>query len=160
MAYNRPPNVVIAGRSLTQTPTSSITSPSGIVSVQIDSDISTTNSLGVIQVGSGLAITPSGVLSTTNSGTSNINVKLTAINYTATTTDYYIGATNGGINITLPLGTLGKVYVIKNQGNGNITIKGTSSQKIDSSTTKSLGSEKSIIVVFDGTRWNIVADYN
>jgi hypothetical protein len=122
----------------------------------LDADIATTTSLGLVQVGSGLSITPAGVLSATNTGTDIINVKLTAVDYTALLTDYYIGATKKDIDITLPLGVVGKVYIIKNQVSGNIEVKGTSGQKIDTSSDKTLGTEASIIVVFDGTRWNII----
>jgi hypothetical protein len=78
------------------------------------------------------------------------------LDYTATASDYYIGATKKDIDITLPLGIVGKVYIIKNQVSGNIEVKGTSGQKIDTASDKTLGTEASIIVVFDGTRWNII----
>jgi hypothetical protein len=102
-----------------------------------------------------LSITPSGILSATG-GSSLINIKLTSIDYTATATDYYIGATKKDIDITLPLGITGKVYVIKNQVSGNIKVKATGGQKIDTSSDKTLGSEDSLVVVFDGTRWNVI----
>lgn len=154
MAYNRQPNVVLAGSGLTQTPLASTTIPSGVVPVTIDADIATTSSLGMIQVGSGLSITPSGVLSAIG-GDSLINVKLVSTNYTALLTDYYIGATKKSITITLPAGVVGKVYVVKNQSDGNITVKGTG-QNLDESGDKTLGGNASLIVVFDGTRWNLV----
>ena len=156
MAYSRPPNIVVAGQGLKQNPAPSPLAPAGILPVEVEAEIASTSTLGVVQVGSGLSITPAGVLSATGSGSSLINVKLTSVNYTAVATDYYIGATNKNITITLPLGILGKVYVVKNQANGDITVKGTSGQTINNSSSKTLGDEGSIIVVFDGTRWNIV----
>jgi hypothetical protein len=157
MAYSRQPQVVIAnGGALKQTPVPSNIQPPGIVPVEIEAEISTTANLGVVQVGSGLSITPLGVLSATNSGSNFINVKLTNVDYTATASDYYIGATKKDIDITLPLGITGRVYVIKNQISGNIEVKCTSGQKINTSSSKTLGSEDSIIVVFDGTRWNTI----
>ena len=85
-----------------------------------------------------------------------INVYLTSTNYTATASDYYIGATQGGITITLPAGVTGKVYIVKNQASsGNITVKGTG-QNLDQSGDKVLGGNASLIAVFDGTRWNLV----
>jgi hypothetical protein len=157
MAYSRQPQVVIAnGGALKQTPPLSSTTPPGIVPVEIEALISTTTNLGVVQVGSGLSITPSGVLSATNSGSSIIAVTLTAVDYTALATDYYIGATKKDIEITLPLGIVGKVYYIKNQASGNIKVEGTGGQKLDTASSKTLGTEASIIVVFDGTRWNII----
>lgn len=149
MSYSRPVN---PGVGLKQAPT---TKP-GIQELTLESEISTTTSLGIVQVGSGLAITPLGVLSATGSGTDLINVKLTTTNYTATATDYYIGANKKEITITLPLGITGKVYVVKNQVSGEITVTGTSGQKIDTSTTQVLGTNQSIVVVFDGARWNII----
>jgi hypothetical protein len=156
MAYNRPPQVTLAGVGLKQNPPPSIIQPPGIVPVTLDAEIATTTSPGVVQVGSGLSITPTGILSATASGSSLINVKLTFVDYTATATDYYIGATMKDICITLPLGIVGKVYVIKNQVSGNIEVKSTSGQKIDTSSDKTLGTNDSIIVVFDGTRWNTI----
>jgi hypothetical protein len=149
MSYNRP---LSPGIGLKQAP---IVSP-GIQELTLDSDIATTSSLGIIQVGSGLSITPLGVLSTTDNCNSNfVNVKLTDFSYTATAADLYIGATSKNITITLPKGILGRVYYVKNQVEGNIKVKGTA-QNIDSSGDKTLGTEASIIVVFDGVRWNII----
>jgi hypothetical protein len=156
MAYNRQPQTVLAGTGLKQNPPPSIIQPAGIIPVTLDVDIATTTDLGVVQVGSGLSITPSGILSATGSSSSFINVTLTSTDYTATATDYYIGATKKDIDITLPLGILGRVYVIKNQVSGNIEVKGSGGQKIDTSSNKTLGTEASIIIVFDGTRWNVI----
>jgi len=154
MTYQNTPRSVLAGQGLKQSPLPN--GDAGAQSVTIDSDIATTTGLGIVQVGSGLSITPAGVLSATNTGTDIINVKLTSADYTALITDYYIGATKKDIDITLPLGVVGKVYIIKNQVSGNIEVKGTGGQKIDTSSDKTLGTEASIIVVFDGTRWNII----
>lgn len=156
MAYTRQPNVVIAGTGLKQNPPATTTTPPGVVPVTLEAEIATAASLGVVQVGSGLTITPAGVLSATGSGSSLINVKLTSTNYTATASDYYIGATTGGVTITLPAGIVGKVYVVKNQASsGNITVKGTG-QNLDQSGDKTLGGNASLIAVFDGTRWNLI----
>ena len=154
MAYSRPP--VQPGRGLKRNPPVPTESTAGVFDFALDADIATTTSLGVVQVGSGLAITPLGVLSATNSGTDIINVTLTGVDYTALLTDYYIGATKKDIDITLPLGVVGKVYVIKNQATGNIKVEGTAGQKLDTASSKTLGSEAAIICVFDGTRWNII----
>lgn len=147
MSYSRP---LRAGTALKQNPGDS----PGIQLLTLDSDIATTSSLGVVQVGSGLAITPQGVLSASNSD-SLINVKLVSSNYAASLDDYYVGATEKNITITFPLGISGKVYVVKNQSEGVITVKGTG-QNLDNSGDKKLGTEASLIAVFDGTRWNIV----
>jgi len=155
MAYNRQPNVVLAGMGLKQSPPASTVTPPGIVPVTLDADIASTTSLGVIQVGTGLSITPAGVLSATGGGSSLLNVKLVAADYTATLDDYYIGATKKNITITFPKGVVGKVYIVKNQAEGNIKVKGTG-EDLDQSGDKTLGTEASLIAVFAGTRWNLV----
>ena len=154
MTYLRLPNSKLPGRALSQTPTAN--GDAGILPLTLDADIATTTGLGVVQVGSGLSITPSGVLSATGGSSSFINVTLTNVDYTATASDYYIGATKKEIDITLPLGITGKVYVIKNQATGNIKVKCSGGQTLDTSSSKTLGSESSIIVVFDGSRWNVI----
>lgn len=154
MSYSRPPNIVVAGQGLKQNPLPSPLAPAGILPVQVDAAIATTASLGVVQVGSGLTITPEGLLSATGGSSIIVNVKLTSVNYTALMTDYYVGATNKNITITLPLGVVGKVYYIKNQSNGNITLTGTGGQTINNSLSKTMGAEDGEILVFDGTRWN------
>ena len=155
MAYVRQPNAVIAGNGLKQTPPATTVTPPGIIPVTLDADIATTTSLGVIQVGAGLAITPAGVLSATGGGSSLLNVSLVAVDYTATLNNYYIGATKKGITITFPKGVTGKVYIVKNQTEGNVTVKGTG-ENLDTSGDKTLGTEASLIAVFDGTRWNLI----
>jgi len=156
MAYNRQPQTVLAGMALKQNPPPTILQPAGIVAVTLDADIATTASLGVVQIGSGLSITPGGVLSATGSSSGLLNVKLTSIDYTATVSDYYIGATKKDIEITLPLGVTGKVYIAKNQVSGNIKVKASGGQKIDTASDVNLGTNNSIVVVFDGTRWNVI----
>lgn len=155
MAYNRQPNVIFAGRALLQTPAPTTVSPPGIIPVTLEANVATKSSLGVVQIGNNINVDANGVISTYSS-TDLIPVYLTAVNYTATDTDYYIGVTKKDIEITLPLGVVGKVYIVKNQANGHIEVKGTSGQTLDSSTTKNLGTNASVIVVFDGSRWNII----
>lgn len=156
MAYSRQPQVVRAnGGALKQTPTADLTEPAGIVTVELEALTATTTNRGVVQVGSGLSITPAGVLSATGGGSSLLNVSLVAVDYTATLNDYYIGATKKNITITLPLGIVGKVYIVKNQVEGSIKVKGTG-ENLDQSGDKTLGSGASLITVFDGTRWNII----
>lgn len=157
MSYTRPPNVVVAGRGLKQTPPTSTTTPPGALPVSLDADIATTTSLGVVQVGSGLSITPMGVLSTSGSGSSLINVKLVSYDYTPTASDTYIGCLTKNIVITLPLGVTGKLYIIKNQSeDGNIKVTGTAGQLLDNSTTKTLGSQGMLLALFEGTHWSLI----
>lgn len=157
MSYSRQPNCLLAGRALKQTPSEETTDPAGVIPVLLEVDIATTGQLGVIQVGAGLSITPAGVLSATGGGSSLINVKLVSVDYTTTLTDYYIGATGSGLTITLLTGVTGKVFVVKNQNaSGTVKVQGSSGQLIDTATFKTLGSGASMIVVFDGTRWNLI----
>lgn len=157
MSYNRPPNVVVAGRALKQTPPASTISPPGILPVSLDADIATTSSLGVVQVGSGLSITPSGVLSATGGGSSLINVQLVSYDYTPTPTDEYIGCVKKNIVITLPLGIVGKLYIVKNQSDdGNVKVTGTAGQLLDTSTFKTLGNQGMLLALFVGSHWSLI----
>ena len=155
MAYSRPP--VQPGRALSRTPSVPVESSAGVFDFALDADIATTTNLGVVQVGNGLAITPSGVLSTTTSGSNNfVTVTLVNTSYTVTADDSYVGATNNNIVITLPAGILGRVYYVKNQSGGNIKVQGTGGQTIDGAAFQTLGSNSGFMVVFDGARWNIL----
>lgn len=80
-------------------------------------------------------------------------------NYTVGVNDYLIDVTGNTITVTLPtaVGISGKNYVIKNNGNGVVTLATTSSQTIDGVTSKSLKSNDSIEVVSDGSNWIIAA---
>jgi hypothetical protein len=127
--------------------------------VVLDADIATTTELGVVQIGSGLSITPQGVLSATSSS-SLFAVKIVTANYTAIANDYYIGAIKKDITITLPTGVTGKVYVVKNEENGEITVTGTGGQKIDGAVSEKLSTNKSLMVIFNGTEWQSIATNN
>lgn len=65
MSYTRPPNTILAGTALKQAPQPTPLSPAGLLPETISANIATTSSLGVIQVGSNLSITPAGLLSAT-----------------------------------------------------------------------------------------------
>ena len=60
--------------------------------------------------------------------------------YTVGANDYLIDVTGNTITVTLPtaIGINGKNYVIKNSGNGVVTVATTSEQTIDSLSSKSL----------------------
>jgi hypothetical protein len=156
MSYTRPPASTLAGVALKQTPAPST---QALAPVVLDAEIATAGQLGVVQVGSGLSITPQGVLSATTSS-SLFAVKIVTANYTASANDYYIGAIKKDITITLPLGVTGKVYVVKNEENGEITVTGTAGQKIDGSVSEKLSTNKSLMVIFNGTEWQSIAKNN
>ena len=153
MAYSRPP--VQPGRALKRSPAVPIETSAGVFDFRLDAEIATTTSLGVVQVGNNLSINAAGVLSAVST-TDLIPVTLVNDDYLVLLTDYYVGAVKKGIKITLPLGTIGKVYVIKNQSIGNIKVYASGGQALDTDTVKTLGNESSIMVVFDGARWNII----
>ena len=89
MSYSRPP--VQPGRGLKRSPSLPIESTAGVFDYALDADIATTTNLGVVQVGSGLVITPEGVLSTTSEDDNTfISIKLTSSNYNVTNKDSYI----------------------------------------------------------------------
>ena len=156
MSYTRPPASTLAGVALKQTPAPSTQALEPVV---LDAEVATTAQLGVVQVGSGLSITPQGVLSATTSS-SLFAVKIVTANYIASANDYYIGAIKKDITITLPSGILGKVYVVKNEENGEITVTGTAGQKIDGSVSEKLSTNKSLMVIFNGTEWQSIATNN
>jgi len=84
------------------------------------------------------------------------NVKITAVNYTATATDYFVCTTDNDADITLPVGVAGKVYVIKNRSFGSIKVNTSGGQNIDGASSKTLGTNVSLMVIFDGTHWDII----
>lgn len=94
----------------------------------------------------------------------NINfVTLTNINtdYTATANDYYlcVDTLANPVNITLPVGLLGRVYVIKDCGGNSsinpIKINGTG-ETIDGSNAIINSDYGSTSFIFNGTEWNTI----
>jgi lipocalin len=79
--------------------------------------------------------------------------------YNVGVNDYLIDVTGNTITVTLPtaIGINGKNYVIKNSGNGVVTVATTSEQTIDSLSSKSLKNNDSIEVISDGSNWIIAA---
>ena len=81
--------------------------------------------------------------------------------YTALATDYFLCVlTIAPVTITLPIGILGTVYIIKDcSGNASpaspITVQGTG-QNVDIGTATINVSFGSITVVFNGSNWSIV----
>jgi len=85
-----------------------------------------------------------------------LTIKYTAVNYTVTAIDQYVCATASGVTITLPTGILGRVYYLKNQSAGNVTVQGTGGETVEGSAFKTLNSNAAITCVFDGTTWKIL----
>ncbi len=61
--YVRIPSTVQAGNALSQTPSPTPLSPAGALVVTLDANVATTGSLGVVQVGTNIDVSPSGVIS-------------------------------------------------------------------------------------------------
>jgi hypothetical protein len=86
MAYTRPPNSIVAGVGLAQTPASNSLSPSGISLVTLNANIATTSSLGIVQVGGNIKVTPGGIISIPQDVSSNANVTFGNVTVTGNVT--------------------------------------------------------------------------
>jgi hypothetical protein len=80
-------------------------------------------------------------------------------NCTIGSNEYLINAPSGTFTITLPtaVGISGKQYIIKNSGNGVVTLNTLSSQTIDVSTSLTLTQNDTVEVISDGSNWKIVS---
>ncbi len=167
MAYNRPPQVTLAGRGLKQSPEPAVTQPPGIVPVVIEADVATTTSLGVVQIGEGIDVTPDGVISV-NGSSSGCNTILVGEDYECESDDCYIGVNSiGPVTISLPLGiSNGHQIVIKAEmgspmGNRKVTIRTLDGSKIDDSSTVTLSTPySSLHFIYRGKNWHIIGSYN
>lgn len=124
--------------------------------------LSSTTTYGVVKIGTGINVT-NGVISVTPNGQVN-TVRVTDADspYSVVADDYYIGCAGqgGGITIDLPVGTDGRVLVIKSEAgqpsdisvipNGAETIENAASYTILAAT------DGSITVIFRNTNWNVV----
>jgi hypothetical protein len=91
------------------------------------------------------------------------DVPVTIINtptYTPDFNEYFLGVSYAGaVTITLPAGTIGKVYVVKDINGDAITnpITINASTTIDGTASATINSPYgSITLIFNGTEWNIV----
>jgi hypothetical protein len=80
-------------------------------------------------------------------------------NCTIGSNEYLINAPSGTFTITLPTAVdiSGKQYIIKNSGNGVVTLNTLSSQTIDVSTSLTLTQNDTVEVISDGSNWKIVS---
>jgi hypothetical protein len=124
-------------------PSSSFTiNNTGVTSLTAGTNVVLSGSTGAITI----SVQEPGIETTTS----------TAVAYTATATDGYIGVTANPTIVTLPLGVTGKVYIIKNEAaSGNTTVIGTGVDKIDGSTSKTLNSNASMTVIFR-SGWRVI----
>jgi len=107
-----------------------------------------------------IANTP-GEITISANGADLIAVYGTTTNYTATANDEYIGVNSASaVTISLPLGTPGRVYTIKDeygQGSGKITIQPTSPEQIDGKVNYVISVPyQSVSAVFRAGQWRII----
>lgn len=122
------------------------------------------SNIGVLSLtaGDGISISTSrGNITISSSGQDFINTIGVTSNYTATTTDEYIGVYSAGaVTISLPAGIAGRVYTIKDefgQGSGKITIQPFGTEKIDNGNNYVISVPyQSVSVVFRGGQWRII----
>jgi hypothetical protein len=163
MAYNRPPQVVLAGIALKQSPPPTVVQPAGIVPVILDADIATKTSLGVVQVGNGIDVTPEGVISV-SSPASGCNTILVGEDYECESDDCYIGVNSvGPVTISLPVDISdGHQIVIKAEmgapiGNRKVTLVTLDGSLIDDSPSFVLTVPyESVHVIRRGFAWHII----
>lgn len=110
--------------------------------------------------GVNIANTP-GQITISANGADLIAVTGTTTNYTATANDEYIGVNSASaVTITLPLGTPGRVYTIKDeygQGSGKITIQPTSPEQIDGKNNYIISVPyQSVSAVYRAGQWRII----
>lgn len=123
--------------------------------------ITNTGVLGLL-AGPGISLSNNtGTIIISSSGADLISVYGTNVSYTATTQDEYIGVSSASaLTITLPTGTNGRVYYIKDefgQGSGKITIRPQTGELIDGKTNYVISVPyQSVNLVFRAGRWWII----
>ena len=123
----------------------------------------TINNTGVLRLtaGPGVSVTnTTGNITISATGADFLNTTSTGVSYTASATDEYIGSTaSSAITITLPAGTQGRVYTVKDENGGNpkITIVGSSGEKIDNRNSYLIDTKyQSISLVYRNSGWWII----
>ena len=123
----------------------------------------TVNNTGVLSLTAGTGITLSastGIITVSATGADFLNTIGVTANYTATSTDEYIGVNSTSlITVTLPVGVDGRQYTVKEErgsGTGKVNVQGTSNEKIDGSAFKQLSANASITVVFRSGQWRVI----
>lgn len=75
-------------------------------------------------------------------------------------TDHYVSCSSGTFAVTLPTaGSIqGRIYTVKNNGVGTITVNTTAAQTIDGAATVSLSTQFSkVTVISNGSNWEVIA---
>lgn len=124
----------------------------------------TIENTGVLSLTSGPGIylsAASGNITVSAYGADVINVYGAVASYTATNDDEYIGVNSTtAVTISLPIGTDGRVYTIKDergQGSGKITIKPVTGELVDGSASYVIGVPyQSVNIVFRAGQWRMI----
>jgi hypothetical protein len=160
VAYTRTPNSVIAGVGLLQTPNPAPLTPSGILPVILDAKIASTTSLGVVQIGNNIQVTPEGVISVKDSHKCKRATKVISENYTAFESDYYIGVdSTKAVVVTLPstphAGTelIIKVEMKPPVGSRKVTIKTSDGSLIDGASSVVLQQSYEVVTLIYRNNW-------
>jgi hypothetical protein len=160
MAYTRTPNSIIAGVGLLQTPNPAPLTPSGILPVILDAKIASTTSLGVVQIGNNIQVTPEGVISVKDSHKCKRATKVISENYTAFESDYYIGVdSTKAVVVTLPstphAGTelIIKVEMKPPVGSRKVTIKTSDGSLIDGASSVVLQQSYEVVTLIYRNNW-------
>lgn len=163
MAYTRGPNSILAGLGLVQTPSAAPLTPAGSLPVLLDAKIATTTSLGIVQIGDNIQVTPEGIIYIDSSSMCRRATKLISEDYTAIETDYYIGVnSNKAVKVTLPStpqdGTelIIKVEMNSPIGSRKVTIKTSDGSLIDGISSIVLQQPYEVITVIYRTNWFII----
>lgn len=164
MAYSRNPNSVIAGVALQQTPEPASLSPAGVLPVILDAKIATTESLGVVQIGNNIRISPEGVISVEDSDNCcDRETVVVSKNYTASKSDYYIGVdSQDSVSIILPANPEdGRTIIVKAEmrpplGSRKVTIKTSDGSLIDGMVSQILQQPYQSITVIYRNNWFII----
>ena len=154
MSYNRP---LKPGIALKQSQSDGVP---GSLELTLDTDIATTTSLGVIQVGCGLSITSAGILNALSNQV--VTTKKICSNYQVLPEDCYIGVdSTGPVTVTLPSNpSQGKWIIIKLEmpapiGIRKATVTTSNGSLIDGVTNKTmLNAYESIQLVYRGLAWH------
>jgi len=163
MAYNRPPNVVLAGTALRQNPLPTPVAPAGIIPVELDAEIASKTQLGVVKIGDGIDVTPEGVISV-SSFSGGCNTILVGEDYECESDDCYIGVHSiGPVTVSLPVDISdGHQIVVKAEmgppiGNRKVTINTLDGSLIDDDPTCVLSVPyESVHLIYRGAAWHII----
>lgn len=169
MAYSRPP--VQPGRGLKRSPATPIETTAGVLDFKLDVDIATTSSIGVVQVGDGINVTPEGVISVDcdycGGSEQGCNTILVGEDYESESSDCYIGVDSlGPVSISLPVDiSNGHQIVIKAEmdapmGNRKVTVNTRDGSKIDDASSITLTVPySSVCLIYRGKNWHIISSY-